>query len=577
LLIGYTRMFEDRPYQTEAKDAVYSGVKAGVFKQLVEMATGTGKTIVFAKLYEHLKPLLPGKMLVLAHREELIDQNIEKLRLTNPSLRVDKEKAEHHADPANADIVVASVATLGRKGTKRLESYDWSQFDKIVVDEAHHSTAPSYTNILEAIGVLADDNKRLLLGVTATGRRGDGQPLAKVYKKITYHYPLRKAIEDGWLVELRGYKVSTTASLDGIKIVAGDYDQRELANTVDTPERNQTVLDAWLKYGENRQTIGFTVSIEHAKNLAAMLQQHSVKAEAIWGDDPDRAKKLERHKRGDITVLFNCGVLIEGYDDWRVSCIVLACPTKSPVKFIQTIGRGTRLEDGCGNLNNIIEEPEHPYKRDCLVLDVVDNAKRNTLVTLPTLMGMSAVLDLHGNGIVESIKKLEEAQKEHPNIDFSTLADITELQTHIKAINLFEYHFAPDVEQNSELSWFVSPTGSYVLLLPNKDYLEIEQNLLDKWELHGTIKGKVYHGERDTIEAMFMAADDLIFKAIPEVLKIIRRKEKWHDDPATDEQMELLRKFYKKGIKAGTVVIPPNLTKGQASRKITEAIASKRK
>jgi ATP-dependent helicase IRC3 len=570
-------MFEDRPYQTESKEAVSGGIKAGVWKQLVQMATGTGKTIVFAKLYEHLKSQLPGKMLVLAHREELIDQNIDKLRLVNPSLRVDKEMADHHADPANADIVVASVATLGRKGTKRLEEYDWSQFDKIVVDEAHHSVAQSYMNILEATGALKEGSNKLILGVTATPTRGDGQALAKIYQKVVYSYPLRKAIEDGWLVEIRGYKVSTDTSLDGVKTVAGEYEQKQLADTVNTPGRNQLIVKAWLEKGENRQTVVFSVDIQHAKDMAEMFQKNGIKAEAIWGDDPDRATKLARHRNGDIKVIVNCGILIEGYDDWRIGCIIPAAPTKSPTKFAQIIGRVTRLEDGCGNLNNIIEEPEHPYKRDGIVIDPVDNSSRNTLVTLPTLMGMSATLDLHGKGLVASVRELEAAQQQYPFIDFSKLKDITELQAHISSIDLFEFHFPPVVDENSELSWFMSPTGSYILMLPEKEHLEIEQNLLDKWEIHGTIRGKKYRGERDTIEAAFMAADETIFKVCPEALKILRKKEVWHDDPATPDQLQCLRKFYKKELAAGTMVIPPNLTKGQASRKIGQKLAGKRK
>jgi superfamily II DNA or RNA helicase len=105
------------------------------------MATGTGKTVVFSQLPAQLKATHPGKMLVLAHREELIDQAIKKMQKYNPTLRIDKEMAKHRADPSQADVVVASVASLGRKDSKRLLGYDWSLFDKFVVDEAHHSVA----------------------------------------------------------------------------------------------------------------------------------------------------------------------------------------------------------------------------------------------------------------------------------------------------------------------------------------------------------------------------------------------------------------------------------------------------
>jgi hypothetical protein len=192
-------------------------------------------------------------------------------------------------------------------------------------------------------------------------------------------------------------------------------------------------------------------------------------------------------------------------------------------------------------------------------------------------MGMSSVLDLHGKGLVASVHELEAAQQQYPYIDFSKLKDITELQAHISSIDLFEFHFPPVVDENSELSWFMSPTGSYILMLPEKEHLEIEQNLLDKWEIHGTIRGKKYRGERDTIEAAFMAADDTIFKVCPEALKILRKKEVWHDEPVSPGQLQCIRKFYKKELAAGTMVIPPNLTKGQASRKIAQKLVGKRK
>ena len=564
-----------RPYQQDAIEAIRSNLVSGTKRQLVQAATGTGKTVVFANLTEQLKDVVSGKTLILTHRSELADQTIEKLKHYNPSLRVDKEMAECHADPANADIIVASVSTLGRKGTKRIDAYDWSQFGTIIIDEAHHSVASSYTNILEDSGALEDESGILVLGFTATPQRGDGQALAKIYKKVVFSYPLRKAIEDGWLVEIRGYKASSSVSLDGIKTVAGEYEQKALDKTVNTPERNQLVVRSWLDYGGDRQTVIFAVDIKHAKDLAEMFRVNGVNTEAVWGVDPDRADKIERHKRGEIKILVNVAVLTEGYDDWRIGCIVLASPTKSPVKFTQMIGRGTRLEEGCGNLHNIIEEPEHPFKRDCVVIDVVDNSSRNTLVTLPTLMGMSSVLDLRGKGLVASVHELEAAQQQYPYIDFTKLQDITQLQALVTSINFFDYQFTPDVENNSELSWFVSSTGSYVLMLPNKEHLEVQQNLLDKWEISGIIKGRKYRGERDTIEEAFMAADDTIFKAIPEALKILRREAEWHKDLATEGQLQLIRKLYKKDIKHG-MIIPPDLTKGAASRKISQRLAGKR-
>src|SRR5439155_14414681 len=132
-------MITNRPYQIDALNSIRSEYLKGNNRQLLSMPTGSGKTIIFSQLPTHVKDILPGQTLILAHRDELIDQAIAKMRAINPSLRVDKEKAEHRADPSAADVIVASVATLGRKDTKRTQGYNWQNFDKVVTDEAHHS------------------------------------------------------------------------------------------------------------------------------------------------------------------------------------------------------------------------------------------------------------------------------------------------------------------------------------------------------------------------------------------------------------------------------------------------------
>lgn len=537
------------------------------------MATGTGKTVVFSQLKDKVKDLLPGQQLILAHREELIDQAVDKMRGIAPHLRIDKEKAEHRADPSLADVIVASVATLGRAGSKRLDNYNWERIDKYVTDEAHHSIAQSYVNIYNAAGLLDNPGNRLLLGVTATPQRGDGKALAKIYQKISYVYSMRQAIEDGWLVDVKGYRVSTSTSLDAVKMSGGDFAQDMLADAVNNPQRNQLVVKAWMDHAEGRQSIAFTVDIKHAVDLANMFRHYGVKAEAVWGSDPDRAAKLAAHRRRDTTILVNCGVLTEGYDDWQIGCVILARPTKSSVLFTQMVGRGTRLQDGAGNLHEALARNELycELKKDCIVIDVVDASNRHSLITLPTLMGMSAKLDLKGGSLVKAIQRLEDAQKECPKLDVSHLADISDLRTQIEAVNLFDFKFPQEVEMNSEFSWYAAPDGGFILLLPNKEQVTIRQNILEKWEIAGYIHNQKFKGERESLEQAFQAADDHINREASECLKIIRREEKWHGDPPSIGQLNLLRKFFKGR------PLPSDLTKGQASKLIGNFMAGKSK
>jgi hypothetical protein len=329
-----------------------------------------------------------------------------------------------------------------------------------------------------------------------------------------------------------------------------------LAEAVNTPTRNQIVVKAWLDNAQGRPTIGFTADIQHAVDLAAMFVHYGVKSEAVWGTDPERADKIARSKSGATTVLLNCGVLTEGYDDPQISCILLARPTKSGVLYCQMVGRGTRLFLG---------------KTNCIVIDVVDASKKNTLLTLPTLMGLGAEIDLKGKGLLWAVKQLEEAVKNNPHIDFTALEDICTLETYIEKVSLMKVCFAPEVEANSELCWMRSPTGGFVLLLPEKDKdgrptgakITIEQNLLDKWIVSGKVNGVKYRGERDTVGQIFQVADDLIADKASDALKVLQRKAWWHDAPATDKQIQALKRL------APGKAIPKDLDKGTASQLIS--------
>lgn len=567
---------EDRAYQFEATAAIEKGLDEGIHQQLLSMATGTGKTVVFTKLYEQLKGRLPGQMLILAHREELIDQARTKMQDINPNLKVDKEMAEHKADPSTAHVVVASVATLGRKGNTRLAKYNWDNFDKLICDEAHHSVADSYRFIFDNAGVLRPSYNGLLLGVTATPNRGDGKALAEIYKKVVYTYTLRQAIEDGWLVDVRGVRVYTKTSLDGVKTVAGDFNQEMLAEAVGTPYRNKLIVDTWLQKGENRQTIVFAADIKHAQDLAKEFQDAGVMAEAVWGDDTDRATKLQMHRDKILQVIVNVGVLTEGYDDWQIGCVVLGRPTKSPVLFAQMIGRGTRLQEGTGNLKSPNAPPilEPFLKKDCIVIDVVDATQHHSLVTLPTLFGMSSKLDTNGVGMAWAIQAIEAAQANHPEIDFSNLTDLEKINSYIEDVNLFTVKFPPEVEEMSNLTWHAAVDGGFILALNTSTKLrfKIKQNLLDKWEISGNIDDDKFKGERDGLEEAFTAVEQVITKRVAsDVLNLLNRKAAWFSKPASKPQLDLLQKFYK------GKTPPPNLTKGQASVLISAFIAKKAK
>jgi ATP-dependent helicase IRC3 len=522
------------------------------------MATGTGKTVVFAKLFEKMKSRLPGQMMVLAHTEELVEQNRKKLQNVNPTLKVGKEMARQYADSQD-DIISASVATVGRMGSKRLSAFP--NIDKLVVDEAHHSTAEAYGRVFEATGVLGPQSPKLLLGVTATPQRPDGKALSDIYEKVAFVYGMRQAISDKFLVPVRGFRVTTDTSLSDISKSDGDFVKSELGNAVNNESRNKRIVDAWKKVGENRKTLVFTVDIEHAKKQAEEFQKAGVDAEAVWGDDPLRADKLEKFRNGEFKVLCNCSVLVEGYDDPSIACVILARPTASGVLFTQMVGRGTRL---------------FPGKEDLIAIDIVDTSISHSLVTLPTLMGMSNVLDIKGKDLLWAVETIEAAQAANPSIDFTKLKDIDELPTLIQSVNMFEVRFPKEVEQNSELTWFRAIDGGYKMLIPKESeeragFMKIYENPLGQWDIVGRIKDVQLKASRPSMEEAFKASDEQIRKRIGKVtLSYLLREATWHNKPVSSGQKKMLERLfpYKK-------FDYEQMTSGQASRVIGERLAKK--
>jgi len=545
---------ELRDYQKAAINAVVKEHGKGVHRQLLVMPTGSGKTVTFA----HLVKGRPGRTLVLAHREELIDQSIATIQTVNPQLKVDKEMAGYQAEAAS-DIVVAGVATLGRKGTSRITKFDWSSFATVIVDEAHHSTAESYRRIFEASGVLQPP--KLLIGVTATPARPDGITLSDIYEKIVYTYSLRQAITDGWLARPRGYRITTSANLDDLKTTNGEFVQRELAERVNTSERNQQIVKVWKEYANGRRTIIFAAGIQHAQDLAERFAQNGVPSKAVWGDDPERKTKLKGHQNGEYEVLVNVGIALEGYDDPNISCVVVARPTESHLVYQQAIGRGLRpVAD----------------KENCLVLDFCDNSSRHSLMTLPCLLGLHSTLDLQGCDLLHAVEELEMLQAEHPAVDFAKVDSLTSAHSVIEQVDLMQIRFPEEVEKNSDLTWFRAIDGGYKMLIPKEGqnapgFVRIYEDTLGRWNLVGKINGEDFHGSRATFEEAIKVCDEQIRGRIGKItLQYLLREATWHSKKVTPGQRQMLIRLFPKRL------FPwEQMTAGQASKMISERLARK--
>ena len=315
-----------RDYQQDAVTAIEQAAESGVRRHLLVLPTGCGKTIVFSEVVRRRG----GRALVLVHRDELARQAVDKLSLVVPRSRLGIVKTER--DEHGAQVVVGSVQTLAR--TSRLE--------RMVpdFDEAHHVTATTYQRILTALGAGTPDGP-LALGCTATPERGDGVPLEGWH--IVYRRSPPEMIAAGYLSDLRALRVRLDTDFNRLHVRAGDYD-REVEQALLDANAPEHAARAHLEHASGRRALVFTPTVAVAHAMADAMTRFGIVAEALDGETRIEVRRamLRRFARGETLVIANCGVLTEGLDEPSVACIIVACPTRSKLLYVQMIGRGSR-------------------------------------------------------------------------------------------------------------------------------------------------------------------------------------------------------------------------------------------
>lgn len=397
-----------RDYQQEAQTTVYSKLKAGVKKQMVVLPTGMGKSLFSVRTIN--APEFNNKLWI-THTEELLDQSggamlqelfpkidisamidtygglseyvryVQKNPLFSdtPEAQIMKSVNVIKADlfGLNGEFTIASAQTLHR----RLDRIPQDHFDAIVADEVHLFGAATFVKSLNYF------NPKLLLGITATPHRQDGVLLGDIFDEIVYQYPLEKAIAQGYLCELNALRIKTSLNLDAVRTTAGELNQKDLKETVNTLERNNLIVQKYKQYAEGKQNIVFCVDVEHAMDVCETFQNAGYSAEFVVGDEnlcPDRKGVIRRFKEGKTQILTNVMICTAGFDHPYIGCVTLACPTKSLTKYMQQLGRGTRTLPGVINGLNTPEERLAAIaasdKPNCVILDIVDTTTRHRLI-----------------------------------------------------------------------------------------------------------------------------------------------------------------------------------------------------
>lgn len=518
-----------RPYQQEALDKMesYEGRAA-----LLVLGVGLGKTRLFTEYLRWAVTENDWHALILSHREELVYQPLEYLK----DIPCGVELGPHHAH--GESIISASVQSL----VGRLNQYNSREIDVIIVDEAHHATAPTYRRILEYF------QNAKIFGFTATAHRGDGVGLGAVFEDILCEFNTLWGIRHKYLCELECRQVRLKYDMGSVHIREdGDFDQRELAKALSGTAAG--VAEIFFKYARG-PTIIFAASLDEAKDIAYLLNKQAGRniAATITGQTKNRRNLLDAFELGILQVLVNFGVLTEGVDTRRAETILIARPisrTNSGL-YAQMLGRGLRT---------------YPGKQSCLVLDCV-GISDTPICTAATLIGKE-LPPLKENDHTPTTPLSDE--KEPLEVLAGDEIPTTWIRTE-KELSIMEKDIGYDLH---DVAWTKQPDGGYLLALPNLKY-RITKPLED---------GTAYlwrnkKGSKSPMPLQFLF--DYVFQDLNAKHKNIRRlwdthrRKQWDGEKPTEAQNKLIRQ-----LSPGLNLETKQMTRGDASHLIQTLLYAK--
>lgn len=486
-----------RPYQQECLDVIE---KQPPGSYLCNLATGLGKTWIFTHIPRQ------GRVLVLAHREELVRQPA-KYYDCPVGFEIAKDKS------SGEEVVIASVQSLVR----RLDRFAPDDFDMIITDECHHSAASTYQKIYEHF------NPRLHIGFTATVNRGDRIRLDNVFSKIIFQRDLRWGIQNGYLCDILCKRVDIGYDLSRVRTRMGDYAPGELADAM------AGTADAVAQtYREHAQgpTLIFAVNVEQAEEISSKIPG----SVAVTGQTKNREEIIRRFTEGEIPCLVNVMVFTEGTDIPRVETVIIARPTQSDALYTQMVGRGLRL---------------WPGKEKLTLIDCVGTTGKASLCTAPSLLGLD----------VSGVPKRKQNELEGMLFDLplraAAASDVPE--SWIRNVEIVDLWAQEQKYQTHDVNWFKLPDGSLVCSLPGRKKLTIPcPDALGMVDLHGQ-------------RMPMQEALDMAYRTLREEYENARyiwdlnAAKRWGKQPATESQLNNIRRRCKGFDTTG-------LTKGQASQ-----------
>ena len=315
---------------------------------LLYHATGTGKTVTAVMDAKNCG----GRVLFLAHTQELVNQATETFRKLWPSVSVGRYM-ESIKQP-NTHVVCGSIQSVAL----HLDSFKDDAFDYLIVDEAHHAAADTYQKVLSFF------KPSFTLGLTATPERtDDNNVILDIFKNTAHKLDIQTAVEIGELVQVRCIRIHTNIDLTKVRFNSVQYNIRDLESKIYVPERNKLIVDTWMQYVRDKRTVIFCASVKHAQQIAEMFCEQGIRAAAVSGGmkQSERKEFQDKFVSREVPVLCACDLLNEGWDCPEIEVLFMARPTMSKVLYTQQLGRGMRL---------------YPEKESLMVFDFVDNASQ---------------------------------------------------------------------------------------------------------------------------------------------------------------------------------------------------------
>lgn len=382
-----------RDYQAQAVDGIFEAWETNQ-AALAVLATGLGKTVIASHVVERMRR--NGRVLFLAHREELVFQAREKIQAVcgvAPGI----EMADYRAETSLWDrpaVIVSTVQTQysGNGGEGRMARFAPDQFSLLVVDEAHHYAADSYRRVID---YYRQNPALKVLGITATPDRADEAALGQIFDAVAFEYGIMEGIDGGWLVPIEQQSVTVEhLDLSATRTTAGDLNGADLAEAMEYERVLHEVASPSIDIAGNRKTLVFCASVNHAERLAEIFSRHRPgRAAVVTGTTPKEQRRqiFSDYAAGRIQYLCNVGVATEGFDDPGVEVVVMARPTKSRSLYTQMIGRATRplpgVVAGSGDAAWRREAIACSHKPSALVIDLVGNSGKHKLISVADVLG----------------------------------------------------------------------------------------------------------------------------------------------------------------------------------------------